>query len=45
MPVGWQGLSQLDERPFLTDGGMETTLIFHQGVDLPMFASFPASDG
>jgi S-methylmethionine-dependent homocysteine/selenocysteine methylase len=25
---------------FITDGGMETTLIFHQGVDLPHFASF-----
>ena len=25
---------------FLTDGGMETTLIFHEGVDLPHFASF-----
>lgn len=25
---------------FLTDGGLETTLIFHQGVDLPDFASF-----
>jgi homocysteine S-methyltransferase len=25
---------------FLTDGGMETTLIFHDGVDLPYFASF-----
>ena len=30
----------LDERPFLTDGGLETTLIFHQGLDLPSFASF-----
>lgn len=25
---------------FLTDGGIETTLIFHEGVDLPYFASF-----
>ena len=25
---------------FLSDGGMETTLIFHEGVDLPHFASF-----
>jgi S-methylmethionine-dependent homocysteine/selenocysteine methylase len=25
---------------FLTDGGMETTLIFHHGVELPCFASF-----
>lgn len=26
---------------FLTDGGLETTLIFHDGVDLPDFATFP----
>ncbi|HET7170019.1 MAG TPA: homocysteine S-methyltransferase family protein [Gaiellales bacterium] len=25
----------------LTDGGMETALHFHQGVDLPCFAAFP----
>ena len=25
----------------LTDGGLETTLIFHDGIDLPEFASFP----
>ena len=25
----------------LTDAGMETALIFHQGVDLPCFAAFP----
>jgi homocysteine S-methyltransferase len=29
---------------FLTDGGMETTLIFHQGVDLPHFAAFVLLD-
>ena len=29
-------LPQLDAaRPFLTDGGLETTLIFHRGLDLP----------
>ncbi|MCW8088073.1 homocysteine S-methyltransferase family protein [Sabulicella glaciei] len=33
-------LPQLTGANFLTDGGMETTLIFHQGVDLPCFASF-----
>ena len=33
-------LSQLADKIFLTDGGMETTLIFHEGVDLPLFASF-----
>ena len=33
-------LPQLQNRPFMTDGGMETTLIFHEGVNLPCFASF-----
>jgi S-methylmethionine-dependent homocysteine/selenocysteine methylase len=26
---------------FLTDGGLETTLVFLEGVDLPCFAAFP----
>jgi len=26
----------------LTDGGLETTLIFHDGIDLPLFAAFKA---
>jgi len=26
---------------FVTDGGLETDLIFHHGVDLPEFAAFP----
>jgi len=34
------GLPQLGERIFLTDGGIETTLIFHEGLDLPYFAAF-----
>jgi S-methylmethionine-dependent homocysteine/selenocysteine methylase len=29
---------------FLTDGGLETTLIFHHGVDLPLFAAFVLMD-
>jgi homocysteine S-methyltransferase len=33
-------LPQLDGRLFLTDGGLETTLIFHEGMDLPHFAAF-----
>src|SRR5690606_15091438 len=33
-------LPQLGSRLFLTDGGLETTLIFHHGLDLPQFASF-----
>lgn len=33
-------LPQLSGRLFLTDGGLETTLIFHEGIELPYFASF-----
>ena len=33
-------LPQLDGRFFLTDGGIETSLIFHDGLDLPLFAAF-----
>ncbi|MEQ8814365.1 MAG: homocysteine S-methyltransferase family protein [Thalassobaculum sp.] len=33
-------LPQLDGRLFLTDGGIETTLIFQDGLDLPYFAAF-----
>jgi S-methylmethionine-dependent homocysteine/selenocysteine methylase len=32
------------DRLFLTDGGLETTLVFHQGLDLPDFAAFPLLD-
>ena len=28
-------------RPTVTDGGMETDLIFHHGVDLPELAALP----
>jgi S-methylmethionine-dependent homocysteine/selenocysteine methylase len=34
------GLPQLEGGLFLTDGGIETTLIYHQGLDLPAFAAF-----
>lgn len=34
-------LPQLQGRRMVTDGGMETDLIFHHGVDLPHFAAFP----
>ena len=30
--------------PFLMDGGLETTLIFEHGFELPYFASFPLLD-
>jgi len=33
-------LPQLGDDTFLTDGGLETTLVFHQGLDLPYFAAF-----
>lgn len=33
-------LPQLDGGLYLSDGGIETTLIFHQGWDLPDFAAF-----
>jgi homocysteine S-methyltransferase len=33
-------LPQLGGGLFLTDGGIETTLVFHDGLDLPEFASF-----
>lgn len=31
-------------RPFITDGGLETTLIFKDGFDLPCFAAFTILD-
>lgn len=37
-------LPQLDSRIFLTDVGLETMLVFHHGIDLPAFASFPLLD-
>ena len=42
-----QGLSKLldgPDSPFMTDGGLETTLVFHEGIDLPDFAAFPLLD-
>ena len=33
-------LPQIRDQLFLTDGGMETYLIFQQGIELPDFASF-----
>ncbi|QBR91001.1 homocysteine S-methyltransferase family protein [Nocardioides euryhalodurans] len=31
----------LAQGPFVTDGGLETDLLFHHGFELPEFASFP----
>ena len=36
-----RSLPQLNGRVLLSDGGMETTLIFVDGLELPCFASFP----
>lgn len=33
-------LPQLNGKLFITDGGLETTLVFHDGIDLPNFAAF-----
>ncbi|MEJ7742448.1 MAG: hypothetical protein WKF73_07825 [Nocardioidaceae bacterium] len=37
-------LPQLSAEPFLTDSGLETTLIFHDGYALPDFAAFVLLD-
>lgn len=40
MPKYRKQLPQLEDRLFLTDGGIETTLIFLEGLELPDFAAF-----
>lgn len=40
MQKTYAALPQLAGGLFLTDGGLETTLIFHDGIDLPHFAAF-----
>jgi S-methylmethionine-dependent homocysteine/selenocysteine methylase len=40
MPKYRAKLPLLSNRMFLTDGGLETTLIFHDGIELPFFAAF-----
>ncbi len=37
-------LPQLGDELFLTDGGLETVLIFHEGFELPEFAAFVLLD-
>ena len=39
-PENRGALPQLGGELFLTDGGIETTLIYHRGLDLPEFAAF-----
>jgi homocysteine S-methyltransferase len=40
MPKYRHSLPQLSDKLFLTDGGLETTLVFHEKMDLPHFAAF-----
>ncbi len=40
MPKYRHALPQLSGGIFLADGGLETTLIFRDGLDLPEFAAF-----
>ena len=44
MPRYRTALPQAPGRPLLTDGGIETTLIYQHGIDLPCFAAFPLLD-
>jgi S-methylmethionine-dependent homocysteine/selenocysteine methylase len=44
MPSYRQRLPQLDAQRFLADGGIETTLIFDDGLELPDFAAFVLLD-
>src|SRR4051812_6836902 len=41
---GAHALPQLGSDVFLTDGGIETDLIFNHGIELPEFASFVLHD-
>ena len=41
---GALSLPQLQGRPIVTDGGLETDLIVHHGSDPPHFAAFPLLD-
>lgn len=41
MPKYRNNLPQLYGGSFLTDGGIETTLIYREGLELPHFAAFP----
>lgn len=37
-------LGRLDDLLFMSDGGLETTLIFHERMELPLLAAFPLVD-
>jgi len=40
----YHDFSKLSGDTLLTDGGLETTLVYHEGIDLPHFAAFPLVD-
>jgi S-methylmethionine-dependent homocysteine/selenocysteine methylase len=44
-PAATTNLPQLAGTPFLTDGGLETCLVYHEGLDLPCFAAFDLLKG
>jgi S-methylmethionine-dependent homocysteine/selenocysteine methylase len=44
MPRYRHSLPQLGSQLFVTDGGLETTLVFHDKMELPAFAAFPLLD-
>jgi len=44
VPKYRNALPQMDGGIFLSDGGLETTLVFHDGMQLPHFASFVLLD-
>jgi S-methylmethionine-dependent homocysteine/selenocysteine methylase len=44
MSIYRHALPQLSEGITLTDGGIETTLIYHDGIELPSFAAFVLLD-
>ena len=44
MSTSTHDLTQLGTKPYIMDGGLETTLIFENGYDLPEFAAFPLLD-
>ncbi len=37
-------LQRVGNKLWLTDGGLETTMVFHESLDLPYFSSFPLLD-
>lgn len=41
MPKYRKNLPQLSGKTLLTDGGLETVLVFHDEMDLPEFAAYP----